>query len=46
MTNDMEAMASTWEKRLRPPKCDRKDGRQVRAASFCKDKFYQRKLKA
>jgi len=28
-TNDMIAMASNWEERLRPPKCDKKDDPQV-----------------
>jgi len=34
MTNDMIAMASIWEERLRPPKCDKKDDPQVSATSF------------
>jgi len=29
MTNDMIAMASNWEKRLLPPKCEKKDDLQV-----------------
>jgi len=34
MTNDMIAMASNWEERLRPTKCNRKDDPQVCATSF------------
>jgi len=34
MTNDMIAMASNWEERIRPPKCDKKDDPQVWATSF------------
>ena len=34
MTNDMIALASNWEDRLRPPKCDKKEDPQVWATSF------------
>jgi len=34
MTNDMIALASNWEDRLRPPKCDKKEDPQVWPASF------------
>ena len=34
MTNDMIALASTWEDRLRPPKCDKKEDPHVWATSF------------
>ena len=34
MTNDMIAITSNWEERLRPPKCDKKDDPQVWATSF------------
>jgi len=34
MTNDMLALASDWEDRLRPPKCDKKENPQVWATSF------------
>jgi len=34
MTNDMIALASNWEDRLRPPKCDKKEDSQVWATSF------------
>jgi len=34
MTNDMIALASKWEDRLRPPKCDKKEDPQVWATSF------------
>ena len=34
MTNDMIAMASNWEERLRAPKGENKDDPQVWAASF------------
>ena len=34
MTNDMIALASNWEDRLRPPKCDKKEDQQVWATSF------------
>jgi len=34
MTNDMIALASIWEDRLRPPKCDKKEDPQVWATSF------------
>jgi len=34
MTNDMMALASNWEDRLRPPKCDKKEDPQVWATSF------------
>ena len=34
MTNDMIALASDWEDRLRPPKCDKKEDPQVWATSF------------
>ena len=34
MTNDMIALASNWEDRLRPPKCDKKEDPQVCATSF------------
>jgi len=29
MTNGMIAMATNWEERLRPPKCNKKDDPQV-----------------
>jgi len=34
VTSDMIALASNWEDRLRPPKCDKKDDPQVWATSF------------
>jgi len=34
MTNDMIALASNWEDRLRTLKCDRKEDPQVWATSF------------
>ena len=34
MTNDKIALASNWEDRLRPPKCDKKEDPQVWATSF------------
>ena len=34
MTNDMIALASNWEDRLRPPKYDKKEDPQVWATSF------------
>ena len=34
MTNDMIALASNWEDRLRHPKCDKKEDPQVWATSF------------
>jgi len=34
MTNDMIALASNWEDRLRPPKCDKKEDPQVLTTSF------------
>jgi len=34
MTNDMIAMASNWEERLRAPKDEKKDNPQVWATSF------------
>jgi len=34
MTNDMIALASNWEDRLRPPKCNKKEDPQVWATSF------------
>jgi len=34
MTNDMIALASNWEDRLRPAKCDMKEDPQVWATSF------------
>ena len=34
MTNGMIALASDWEDRLRPPKCDKKEDPQVWATSF------------
>jgi len=34
MTNDMIALASNWDNRLRPPKCDKKEDAQVWATSF------------
>jgi len=34
MTNDMIALASNWEDKLRPPKCDKKEDPQVWATSF------------
>ena len=34
MTNDMIALASIWEDRLRPPKCDKKEDPQVWATSL------------
>ena len=34
MTNDMIVLASNWEDRLRPPKCDKKEEPQVLATSF------------
>jgi len=34
MTNDMIALASNWEVRLRPQKCDKKEDPQVWATSF------------
>jgi len=34
MTNDMIALASNWEDRLRPLKCDKKEDPQVWATSF------------
>ena len=34
MINDMIALASNWEDRLRPPKCDKKGDPQVWAKSF------------
>ena len=34
MTNDMIALASNWEDRLRPPKCDKKEDPQVWTTSF------------
>ena len=34
MTNDMIALASNWEDRQRPPKCDKKEDPQVWATFF------------
>ena len=34
MSNDMIALASNWEDRLHPPKCDKKEDPQVWATSF------------
>ena len=34
MTNDKIALASNWEDRLRPPKCNKKEDPQVWATSF------------
>jgi len=34
MRNDMIAMASNWDERLWPPKCDKKGDPQVWATSF------------
>jgi len=34
MTNDMVSLASNWEDRLRPPKCDKKEDPQVWTTSF------------
>ena len=34
ITNDMVELASNWEDRLRPPKCDKKEDPQVWATSF------------
>jgi len=37
MTNDMIAMTSNWEERLRPQKCDKKDDPQVWGTSSPSD---------
>ena len=45
MSTDMIALASNWEDRLRPPKCDKKEDPQVWATSFSPSAYSNTKRK-